>query len=178
MVCGPSSVSMPADDSSHRSEADATGGVPLRGDAHRTETPAESLAIELPEALAAPDDRRLHWTFFLSVGRPPGRVDRGEPGAPGEPDEPGEPGDRYAIWLNETLVYHHEIAPPHWMPAVRHFVSRPLNEGDHVVRVRNMTTGDAQRHAFSADATRHIVIFDRPTQPLTIRTFPHHVQYR
>jgi hypothetical protein len=82
------------------------------------------------------------------------------------------------MWLNDVLIYHNQMAPPRWMPEVRHFDSDRLQEGRYRLVVQNRGTGERHEHEFAAADTRHIVVFDRLSQPMVIRTFPHRVAYR
>lgn len=134
--------------------------LPLVGEAHRTDTSFELIELELPQELVRDNWRKLRWTFFLCPGRRPAN------------------GDRYMLWLNDELIYHNDIEGTRWMPEVRHFESPPLRDGQYRIAALNTTTGERLEHEFNAEDTKHIVIFDRRTQPMTIRTFHYRVPYR
>ncbi|MEO8351161.1 MAG: hypothetical protein ABI680_05480 [Chthoniobacteraceae bacterium] len=131
----------------------ADSELPVVGKPHsigRVET-----GLALPEAATGiePSDKLkdFHWTFMTFTG------------------------GRFALWLDDTLIYHNDIAQPGWIPHNRTFESAIPKSGRHKLLVRNTITGAEATCAFDTPKTREVIIYSIPNKPLEIRAFHFHV---
>ncbi len=132
--------------------------LPKIGDPHNVNR--VEMGLSLPEFLtgipASPASKKSHdfrWTFMTFHG------------------------GQFALWINDTLIYHNEVARPRWIPHNRTFHSVRLKPGRYRLRVREMKSGKEPTHTFDAGETGEIIIYSKlQKDPLLIRSFPHAVR--
>jgi hypothetical protein len=80
-------------------------------------------------------------------------------------------GGRFAIWLDDVLIYHNDIERPGWIPHNRTFETASPKPGKHKLRVRDTATGEEANCEFQSAKTREIIIYSMGNKPLKIRAF-------